>query len=185
MDDRDQYLLDQLLQKKIAEQTQNVAGHQRTRQTTSSTKNSRSRTAILRRDAVARLRVPLERGLAVFLLLISFSGAMLWGGGGLNAWLTWQINIYGAAAAFVIQGLCTTFQYAYAKDWYKSLRWWIVLGISTTTTVLGYLPITEPYITNKLLELGIVAESAPIFSTAIIIVLAALIDFFPEHMLLD
>lgn len=149
----------------------------------------RNPTAIFKRGTFTRQQNGTKRFLAVLLALISLTGAVIWGGGGPGAWAALTPLWWGVVGAAVLQVVLTYGQWVFGGPGWWNPLYLICWGVSTTTTVLGYWPMVHGWLTAKVLAVT-GAEStagyyAPWIAGAIIIIVAAAMDWLPEQTLLD
>jgi hypothetical protein len=144
--------------------------------------------ALFRRASFARQQSAVRRGLAVGLVLISVGGAVLWGGGGVEAWRSLSPTWWGVVGALALQLACTLGQWVFGgPSWWNPL-YLLALCASTLTTVLGYWPLTHPWLTAQIAALtagGAAAYYAPWIAGGIIAAAAVSADWLPEQVLLD
>ena len=139
--------------------------------------------AIVSRAALAKHQPTIERGAAFAILIVSFVGSILFGGG-VEKWLILQPNWPIAAAAFVSQGIMSYFQWVYAHN--RPPIYWILIAASSALTIGGFWPLAHPGITEWLQWLAGDSAIAP-YSTWLagcaIIGFALAIDIIPEQIL--
>lgn len=141
--------------------------------------------AIFSRRQLARQQTATERFVAFVLLLVSFAGVIIFGGGGAAAWLALTPNAIGAVTAFVVQCVCTRVQWVYALQRWRSPGWLVAFGVSTAGTLLGFWPLAHPWLVG-LLQLAQLPElSAQIVAGLLLIIGAGLLDYLPEQILTD
>lgn len=73
--------------------------------------------ALFRRPDFNQHQPTVERGVAIFLLILSWLGTLLWGGGGWEAWSVIQPYPPGLTLGLVLQGICTGIQWVYSNRW--------------------------------------------------------------------
>lgn len=154
------------------------------------TSERRNPAALFRRASFNRQQHGARRFLAVLLALLSLAGAVIWGGGGPEAWARLAPLWWGVIGAIVLQVALTYGQWVFGGP-----GWWNPLyvgcwGASTLTTVLGYWPLVHPWLTGQILALSdgptsLLGYYAPHLAGGIIVALAALFDWLPEQTLLD
>jgi len=96
--------------------------------------------ALFRRPDFNQHQPTVERGVAIFLLILSWLGTLLWGGGGWEAWSVIQPYPPGLTLGLVLQGICTGIQWVYSNRW-GSLWYLGSVLASTSSTVAGYFPL--------------------------------------------
>lgn len=149
----------------------------------------RNPTALFRRSAFARQQNGAKRFLAILLFLVSVAGAVIWGGGGPAAWAALTPLWWGVVGALVLQGVMTYGQWVFGGPGWWNPLYLLSWGVSTLTTVLGYWPLVFDWLTTRVRAVA-GAEStagyyAPWIAGAIIVAVAAGLDWLPEQTLLD
>jgi len=139
--------------------------------------------ALFSRNALARQQTATERFVAFLLLLVSFIGIILFGGGGAGQWLQFAPSWAGAVSALVVQVVCTRVQWVYAAARWHSPWWLIAFGVSTIGTLLGFWPLAHPALVGVLSWAQVPTASAPLVAGATLIVGAGLLDYLPEQIL--
>jgi hypothetical protein len=154
----------------------------------SRTVHAHDHAALLRREQLRNYRGLMRRSLALALFGVSLAGALIWGGGGLDAWWAWTPNPMGIAVAVAIQAVATGVQWVFGgNDWWNPLYLGAV-GASSATSILGYWPLAHPWATALLV--GVAGESMVGYYSPWIVgaaIIAALIaaDVLPERVLIS
>jgi len=139
--------------------------------------------ALWSRRQLARQRPLIERGLAIGLLLVSFVGSGLFGGG-VEAWRSAQPNLIGVLVALTIQAVLSYGQYIYADS--PGLVYGVLILVSTALTLAGYWPLVHPWLSAVLTSAvagGAAEPYAPWLAGALLILVAGLVDVAPERIL--
>lgn len=142
--------------------------------------------ALVSRAALARQQPIIQRLIAFIVMALSFAGAVIWGGGGAERWLAMNPSLVGAAAAFLLQAGCTTAQWIFCDDWWNP--WYIIaLLVSTTTTLLGFWPLTHEALSGMIQSMTEPSPYAvyygPWIAGLLIILVAGGLDILPERIL--
>jgi len=142
------------------------------------------RAAIVSRAALAKQQPLVKRGLAFGLFGASVGGSLLWGGGGLAAWLALHPNWGGVLAAIAAQVVCSAVQWVWCHDGWNPY-YLVALAVSSATTALGFWPLVHPGLTRMLQSLdGALWTFYGPHIAGVLIVLGALIaDIYPEKVL--
>jgi hypothetical protein len=139
-----------------------------------------SNTAMVSRTVFTQHRTNTQRALAISLFVGSVSGAAIWGGGGIAAWVALTPNLVGLGFALALQVALSWAQLIYS-DRPKSVPYIGSLLISSSMTLAGYIP---------LVLVGLASASIPAWSfwgvVALVatVVACALADIVPERTLL-
>lgn len=145
--------------------------------------------ALFRRAAFHRQQTNARRTLALVLVLVSVTGALLWGGGGSAPWLALSPNWWGVAGALALQGLLTWGQWVFGGPTWWNPPYLLCLGGSAATTVAGYWPLMHKPFTGWIAaQAGAetsLAYYAPWLAGGIIVAAALYADWLPEQELLD
>lgn len=141
------------------------------------------RAALFSRRRLARQQTSFEQFVAWLLLIISFVGSVLLGGGGVEAWVRWQPNLWIAGAALAFQGVLTYVQWIYAERGMQAWQYVSAVLVSSALTAGGYWQLAHPWGVTLLVGWQVPAANAPSFAGGLIIVAALLIDIFPEQTL--
>jgi hypothetical protein len=141
--------------------------------------------ALFSRKQLARQQTATERFIAFLLLLVSFVGILVFGGGGTAQWLKLQPNVIGTAAALVVQLACTRVQWVFAAQRWRSPWWLLAFGVSTAGTLAGFWPLAHPWLVGALQWAQVPEATAPYIAGGLLIVGAALLDYLPEQILTD
>jgi hypothetical protein len=141
------------------------------------------RAALFSRRRLARQQTAFEQFVAWLLLIISFVGSVLLGGGGVEAWVRWQPNLWIAGAALAFQGVLTYVQWIYAERGWQAWQYLAAVLVSSALTAAGYWQLVHPWGVKLLTGWQVPAANAPYFAGGLIIVAALLIDIFPEQTL--
>jgi hypothetical protein len=141
--------------------------------------------ALFSRRQLARHQTATERFVAFALLALSWVGILIFGGGGIDAWVALAPVWAGFAAAAAVQGVCTRVQWVYAAARWRSPWWLLSFGVSTTGTLLGFWPLAHPWLSGVLQSAQVPADTAPYFAGAALIFLAGMLDYLPEQILTD
>jgi hypothetical protein len=139
--------------------------------------------AVFSRKRLARQQTCLEQLVAWALLLISFVGSGLLGGGGVEAWVKLQPNIWLTGAAVALQGGLTYTQWVYAIYGWRSWKYDVAVLLSSAMTIGGFWQLVHPWRTGVLAGWQVPAANAPYIAGGLIILAAGLIDVFPERTL--
>lgn len=139
--------------------------------------------AVFSRAKLARQQTAFEQLFAWALLIVSFSGSLLAGGGGVAAWSSWAPNWWAAGAALVLQAFATWVQWIYANRSWRSWRYLAAVAASSALTLLGYWPLAHPWMVRRLVALELPAANAPIVAGGLIVLAAVWLDVFPERTL--
>ena len=140
------------------------------------------RTALFSRRRLARQQTAFEQFVAWLLLIISFVGSVLLGGG-VEAWVRWQPNLWIAGATLAFQGVLTYVQWIYAERGWRAWQYLAAVLVSSGLTAAGYWHLVHPWGVKLLAGWQVPAANAPYFAGGLIIVAALLIDIFPEQTL--
>lgn len=146
---------------------------------------ARRGTALFSRTALARSQTTTERFVAFLFLALSFIGAVLFGGGGVEAWLQLAPNWVGAGAAFVGQIVCTRIQWTYAARRWRSLWWLLAFAVSTAGTLAGFWPLAHQPVVGVLTWAQVPAPTAVSLAGGLLVIGAGLLDYLPEQILTD
>jgi hypothetical protein len=141
--------------------------------------------ALFSRRELAKQQTATERFVALLLLLVSFVGIVLFGGGGVARWLALTPNLIGGASALAIQVVCTRVQWVYAAQRWHSPWWLAAFAVSASGTLLGFWPLTHAPVTVVLQWAQVPAATAPWFAGALLVIGAGLLDYLPEQILTD
>lgn len=144
---------------------------------------------LFRRAALNRQRGRARRVFAGILYILSFIGAVIWGGGGVDTWLALTISWWGLLGAVALQVAFTYGQWVFGgADWFNPFYLACLIG-STTTTVLGYGPIVHPRLTAWVERVAGTESIAGYYAWwlagGIIVAVALFADWLPEQELLD
>lgn len=147
---------------------------------------ARRSASLVSRAALARQQPVVQRLIAFTVMAVSFAGAVLWGGGGAERWLTLTPNWAGAGAAFLVQAGCTYVQWTHCDDSWNP--WYLLaLAVSTTTTVLGFWPLTHPALSGMVQSFAepspYAAFYGPWVAGLLIVLVAGVLDVLPEKIL--
>jgi len=151
----------------------------------------RNPAALFQRGMFHNQQHGVRRFLAVLLALLSLVGALIWGGGGVDAWRQLAPVWWGVVGALLFQGLFTYGQWVFGGPGWWNPLYLICWGASTLMTVLGYWPLVHRWVAAQLLALAggnatsVLGYYAPWLAGGIIIIVAALLDWLPEQTLLD
>jgi hypothetical protein len=141
------------------------------------------RAALFSRRRLARQQTAFEQFVAWLLLIISFVGSALLGGGGVESWVRWQPNLWIAGAALAFQGMLTYVQWIYAEQRWQAWQYLAAVLASSGLTTAGYWQLVYPWGAKLLTGWQVPAATAPYLAGGLIIVAALLIDIFPEQTL--
>lgn len=141
--------------------------------------------ALFSRRRLARQQTYLEQFTAWLLLLISFVGSVLLGGGGVAAWVAWAPNLWLAGSALALQGWLTYVQWVYALHGWSSWRYSAAVIVSSAMTAGGYWGLAHPWMTGLLTSWQVPPANAPYIAGGLVIVAAGLIDVYPERTLTE
>jgi hypothetical protein len=141
--------------------------------------------ALFSRKQLARQQTVTERFVAFALLAVSWVGALIFGGGGIGAWLAREPLWAGFAAAIVVQAICTRVQWVYAVQRWGSPWWLVAFAVSTGGTLAGFWPLTHPWLSGMLQSLQVPAQTAPAFAGGLLVLAAGLLDYLPEQILTE
>ncbi len=108
--------------------------------------------AIVSRASLAKQQPMVKRGLAFGLFGASVVGSLLWGGGGLAAWLAMHPNTGEVLAAIAAQVVCSAVQWVWCHDGWNPY-YLAALAVSSGTTTLGFWPLVHPSLTRMLQSL--------------------------------
>jgi hypothetical protein len=139
--------------------------------------------ALFSRRRLAQQQTAFEQFVAWLLLIISFVGSVLLGGGGVEAWVRWQPNLWLAGAALAFQGVLTYVPWIYAERGWQAWPYVATVLVSSALTAGGYWQLVHPWGVRLLAGWQVLAANAPYFAGGLIIVAALLIDIFPEQTL--
>jgi hypothetical protein len=139
--------------------------------------------ALFSRKRLARQQTGFERFAAALLILISFVGSVLFGGGGVGAWRQLAPLWWGAGAALAIQGLCTWSQWIYSLQSWRSWKYDLAVVVSTGMTLAGFWGLLHPPLTTLLASWQVPAANAPYFAGGLLALVAGAIDIYPEKSL--
>lgn len=148
-------------------------------------KSSESTTAsIFSRSKLAQWQPMIKRGLAFGLWGISIGGSLLWGGGGLAAWMTLTPNWGGVLTAVAAQVVCSVVQWVWCHTWWNPY-YLAALAVSSGTTTLGFWPLVHPGLTRMLQSLdgSLWTFYGPYIAGGIMILGALVADIYPEKVL--
>jgi hypothetical protein len=81
------------------------------------------RAALFSRRQLARQQTGFEQFVAWLLLIISFVGSVLLGGGGVDAWVRWHPNLWVAGASLALQSVLTYVQWIYAERGWQAWQY--------------------------------------------------------------
>jgi len=141
------------------------------------------RAALFSRRRLARQQTGFEQFVAWLLLIISFVGSALLDGGGVDAWVRWQPNLWIAGAALALQGVLTYVQWIYAEQGRQSWQYLLAVLVSSALTAGGYWQLAHPWGVQLLARWQVPSANAPYVAGGLIILTALLIDIFPEQTL--
>lgn len=144
---------------------------------------ARRGSALYSRRELAKGQTTTERFVAFLFLALSFIGATLFGGGGVEAWLKVQPNLIGAGSAFAVQCLCTRIQWIYAAQRWRSPWWLITFGLSTAGTLLGFWGLVHAPVAGALQAAQVPEQTAGIAAGILLTLAAGLLDYIPEQTL--
>jgi len=141
------------------------------------------RAALFSRKRLARQQTGFEQFVAWLLLIISFVGSLLLGGGGVSAWVAWRPNLWLAGAALALQGVLTYVQWIYAERGWRAWQYLAAVLVSSALTAGGYWQLVHPWGVGLLAGWQVPASNAPYLAGGLIALAALLIDIFPEQTL--
>lgn len=139
--------------------------------------------AVFSRRRLARQQVTFEQIVAWALLIVSFVGSVLLGGGGVEAWVARTPILWLAAAALALQAVLTYAQWIYAAQGWHAWQYVGAVLLSSAMTAGGYWQLAQPWLAGVLIGWQVPAAYAPYAAGGAIIVAALLIDVFPEQTL--
>jgi len=147
-------------------------------------KEPRRKSAIFSRSALARRQPTVMRGLALGLFGVSLSGSVIWGGGGLAAWLSLTPNVPGLLATLAAQAVCSGVQWVFAHDPWNPY-YLAALAVSSATTTLGFWPLVHPGLSSVIQSQGgaVWTFYGPYIAGVLIILGAIIADIYPERVL--
>lgn len=143
------------------------------------------RAALFSRHGLAERQKGTERLIGIFLLVLSFAGGLIFGGGGVDTWLQLAPNLVGVGSSLAVQFLCTRVQWIYSLQRWRSPYWLIAFGISTGLSLLGFWPLLHGPLTGVLQDIDVPNWSAPYIAGVILVIGAGLLDYLPEQILTD
>lgn len=165
-----------------AHRRQDAPEAQRRREPQAQQAPRREGAAVFRRSSFTRHRTNTQRAGAIILWLTSVAGALLWGGGGWEAWSSLTPNVLLAGFALVLQGVVSWSQVV-SSDRPFGAQYLSSLAISVGTSLAGYLPLLGFWLGQAF---GI-ALWTPLwwFATAVTMLLAIAADVVPERTLFE
>lgn len=140
------------------------------------------RSAIVRRATLDQQRGAFERFMAIGLLFVSFAGSIAALSGGWSALIATP-RPGTIAAGFAVQCALTAAQWWYGAgrgQW----RYRLALLIDTALTAIGYGPLLALWLIPYVVSKG-AGESATMIAWGIIVIVSALLAWFPEKTLID
>lgn len=137
------------------------------------------KSALFRKASFIRLQPSVERAVALFLLVLSWLGTLLLGGGGWEAWSVLQPSLVGLALGTVIQMICTGVQWIYSDRW-LSKGYVLTVLVSAGSTTAGYFPL----VLLGLPLIGLQPTGGAWWGTlALTIIVSLVLDILPERIL--
>jgi hypothetical protein len=135
---------------------------------------------LFRRTSFSKHQPSFERAVAIFLLLLSWFGTLLWSGGGWAAWSVLRPYLPGLGLGVMIQIICTAVQWIYGDRWGSA--WYLAaVAASSGTTVAGYFPL----LVLALPAFGLADHTGAWWGLLVLTIVAGLlIDIFPERILI-
>jgi hypothetical protein len=146
------------------------------------------RAPVVHRGMLTTYQGLIKRMAALGIYAVSFAGSLLWGGGGVDAWLSLTPNVAGIIGALILQGVCTAVQWTFGgSNWYNP--WYVgSVMLSGGSSLAGYWPVIYPWLVGVLLALfdgGAIAVYAPWIAGALMVVAMLLADVLPERILIQ
>lgn len=121
--------------------------------------------ALFSRRRLARQQTAFEQFVAWLLLIISFVGSALLGGGGVDAWVRWQPNLWIAGATLALQGVLTYVQWIYAEQGGQAWQYLAAVLVSSALTAGGYWQPVHPWGVQLLANWQVPASNAGSFQS--------------------
>ncbi|NTV62579.1 MAG: hypothetical protein HGA65_03450 [Oscillochloris sp.] len=152
--------------------------------TTHEEKEPLRKSAIVSRAALARRQPTVMRGLALGLYGVSVAGAVIWGGGGMAAWMAFIPNVPGLLATLAAQAVCSGVQWVFAHNPWNPY-YLAALAVSSATTTLGFWPLVHPGLAHMIQSWGgaVWTFYGPYLAGVMIILGAIIADIYPERVL--